>query len=70
VLDGHRAVGQVLLVDPGLGARPVPPRTFGTTASLVPLPGPAALITAVAPDALRLRRLLDEALHAMYATLE
>jgi urease accessory protein len=70
VLDGHRAVGQVLLVDPGLGARPVPPRTFGTTASLVPLPGPVALITAVAPDALRLRRLLDEALHAMYATLE
>ncbi|MGW0931649.1 urease accessory protein UreD [Streptomyces sp. NPDC002644] len=71
VLGDHRAVGQVLLVDPALGgARPVPPRTFGTTASLVPLPGPAALVTAVAPDALRLRRLLDEALHALRAFIE
>ncbi|MEU6160245.1 urease accessory protein UreD [Streptomyces sp. NPDC047130] len=70
VLGGHRAVGQVLLVDPVLGARPVTPGVFGTTASLVPLPGPAALITAVAPDALLLRRLLDEALHALCVTLD
>lgn len=31
----------------------------------MPLAGPAALVTAVAPDALRLRRVLDEALAAL-----
>ncbi len=31
----------------------------------MPLAGPAALVTAVAPDALRLRRLLDEALTSL-----
>lgn len=61
VLGGHRAVGQVLLAGPHLAAHPPQPRLFGETATLVPLPGPAALITAVAPDALTLRRLLDEA---------
>jgi urease accessory protein len=67
VLGGHRAVGQVLLVGPGFATHPPEPRLFGGTAAqasraaLVPLPGPAALVTAVAPDALTLRRLLDEA---------
>ncbi|MGA5898872.1 urease accessory protein UreD [Streptomyces venetus] len=62
VLAGHRAVGQLVLVRPEFGTDPVTARVLGDGASVVPLAGPAALVTAVAPDALRLRRLLDEAL--------
>ncbi|GGL87413.1 urease accessory protein UreD [Streptomyces fumigatiscleroticus] len=62
VLAGHRAVGQLLVARPEFAERPPPPRTLGTGAAVVPLAGPAALVTAVAPDALRLRRLLEEAL--------
>nr|AQT39088.1 UreD [Streptomyces sp.] len=62
VLGGHRAVGQLLLVDPGFEASPAPPRLFGDTAALTPLAGPAVLVTAVAADARLLRRVLDEAL--------
>ncbi|MEU0274195.1 urease accessory protein UreD [Streptomyces sp. NPDC006307] len=65
VLAGHRAVGQLLVVDPGFDDEPAEPRALGATAALTPLAGPAALVTAVAPDALRLRRLLDEALAAL-----
>ncbi|KIZ16741.1 urease accessory protein UreD [Streptomyces natalensis] len=67
VLDGHRASGQLLLVDPELADDPVAVRLLGDAADgagagvLAPLAGPAALVTAVAPDALRVRRLLDEA---------
>ena len=42
--------------------QPVEARVLGEGAALIPLAGPAALVTAVAPDALRLRRVLDEAL--------
>ncbi|UKY54370.1 urease accessory protein UreD [Streptomyces inhibens] len=72
VLDGHRAVGQLLVVEPELEEKPAEVRLLGDAADersgdgagqgvLAPLAGPAALATAVAPDALRLRRLLDEA---------
>ncbi|MFF4699389.1 urease accessory protein UreD [Streptomyces chattanoogensis] len=67
VLDGHRATGQLLVVEPERYAEPVGVRLLGEAADgagqgvLAPLAGPAALVTAVAPDALRLRRLLDEA---------
>lgn len=61
VLAGHRAVGQLLVVRPEFGERPAEARLLGETAALTPLAGPAALVTAVAPDALRLRRVLDEA---------
>ncbi|MGW1379200.1 urease accessory protein UreD [Streptomyces sp. NPDC002446] len=76
VLDGHRAVGQLLMVGPepgpASGAQPPEVRLLGAAAGgrsaegagqgvLAPLTGPAALATALAPDALRLRRLLDEA---------
>ncbi|MFK4266034.1 urease accessory protein UreD [Streptomyces milbemycinicus] len=61
VLAGHRSAGQLLLVDPAFEERPIPVRQLGETAVLTPLAGPAALVTAVAPDALRLRRLLDDA---------
>ncbi|WP_435850561.1 urease accessory protein UreD [Streptomyces olindensis] len=65
VLAGHRAVGQLVVVRPEFAAEPVPARSLGEGAALMPLAGPAALVTAVAPDALRLRRLLDEALASL-----
>ncbi len=37
-------------------------RPLGEYAALTPLAGPAVLVTALAPDALLLRRVLDEAL--------
>jgi urease accessory protein len=62
VLAGHRAVGQLLVVDPEYGDRPVPARPLGPTAVLTPLAGPAVLVTAVAEDARALRGVLDDAL--------
>ncbi|MEW2809226.1 urease accessory protein UreD [Streptomyces massasporeus] len=61
VLAGQRAVGQLVVVRPKFATEPVTATVLGEGASVVPLAGPAALVTAVAPDALRLRRLLDEA---------
>ncbi|MGK5640969.1 urease accessory protein UreD [Streptomyces sp. URMC 126] len=64
VLGGHRAVGQLLVVDPAFGdAPPTPPlpAVEGTTAAPMPLAGPAVAVSAVASDALRLRTLLRAA---------
>nr|WP_189978187.1 urease accessory protein UreD [Streptomyces capoamus] len=61
VLAGYRAVGQLVVVRPRFARSPVPAQVLGEGAALVPLAGPAVLVSAVAPDALRLRRLLDEA---------
>ncbi|MCB5168228.1 urease accessory protein UreD [Streptomyces bambusae] len=60
-LAGHRAVGQLLVVDPAFAQRPPAARELGEHVVAAPLAGPALLVTAVAPDALRLRALLDEA---------
>lgn len=60
VLGGHRAVGQLLVVDPELAENPLPARMLGESAVLTPLAGPAFLVTALAPDARLLRRVLDE----------
>ena len=65
VLAGHRALGQLVVVRPEFATEPVEARLLGEGAALVPLAGPAALVTALAPDALRLRRVLDEALVAL-----
>lgn len=65
VLAGHRALGQLLVVRPEFVREPVPARLLGEYAALTPLAGPAALVTAVASDALRLRRVLDEALDSL-----
>ncbi|MBB4780653.1 urease accessory protein UreD [Streptomyces rapamycinicus] len=65
VLGGHRAVGQLLVVDPAYDARPIVSRRLAESAVLTPLTGPAALATAVAPDALHLRRALDAAVAAV-----
>jgi urease accessory protein len=63
VLAGHRAVGQLVVVRPEFNEEPVAARVLGENAAVVPLAGPAALVTAVARDALRLRRVLEEALN-------
>jgi urease accessory protein len=62
VLGGHRALGQLLVVRPEFAERVPGPRVLGETAALTPLAGPAVLVSALAPDALRLRRVLDEVL--------
>ncbi|MBC9714939.1 urease accessory protein UreD [Streptomyces sp. TRM66268-LWL] len=65
VLAGLRALGQLLVVRPEFTESPVRPRMLGDRASLTPLAGPAALVTAVAADALAVRRILDEALELL-----
>ncbi|MET7442806.1 urease accessory protein UreD [Streptomyces sp. NPDC005496] len=65
VLGGHRALGQLVVVRPEFEEQPEEPRLFGESAALTPLAGPAVLVSALAPDALRLRRTLDEALRAL-----
>ncbi|MFF3205366.1 urease accessory protein UreD [Streptomyces sp. NPDC002962] len=62
VLAGYRAVGQLVVVRPEFLEAPTKSRNIGEHACVMPLAGPAALVTAVAPDALLLRRALDEAL--------
>ncbi|MGW1607909.1 urease accessory protein UreD [Streptomyces sp. NPDC002285] len=64
-LGGFRAVGQLVVVQPEFAEAPVSARVLGENAAVMPLAGPAALVSAVAADALRLRRLLDEALDAL-----
>ncbi|GAA3926866.1 urease accessory protein UreD [Streptomyces gulbargensis] len=68
VLAGHRATGQLLVVDPAFARTPTGTKLLGETAAITPLAGPAALVTAVAPDALTLRRTLDEALRLLAPT--
>ncbi|MFI2038136.1 urease accessory protein UreD [Streptomyces bottropensis] len=62
VLGGYRALGQLIVVRPEFAERAPGPRVLGETAALTPLAGPAVLVSALAPDALRLRRVLDDAL--------
>ncbi|MEU2736674.1 urease accessory protein UreD [Streptomyces sp. NPDC007095] len=65
VLGGHRALGQLVVVRPEFEPEPPQARLLGEYAALMPLAGPAVLVSALAPDALRLRRVLDEALRAL-----
>ncbi|MFG2308063.1 urease accessory protein UreD [Streptomyces sp. NPDC048566] len=62
VLAGRRALGQLLVVRPEFEREPPTARPLGEYAALSPLAGPAALVTALAPDALLLRRVMDDAL--------
>ncbi|MFF6895188.1 urease accessory protein [Streptomyces microflavus] len=64
VLAHHRAAGPILVVETGFA--PAPPTFQALTeisqdglAVLTPLAGPAALVTAIASDGLRLRHLLN-----------
>ncbi|WP_327136640.1 urease accessory protein UreD [Streptomyces sp. NBC_01340] len=65
MLGGHRALGQLLVVRPEFERKPPVARLLGEYAALMPLAGPAALVSALAPDALLLRRVLDEALRTL-----
>ncbi|MFI6785960.1 urease accessory protein UreD [Nonomuraea sp. NPDC050383] len=72
VLACHRAVGQILVVDPALDQQPPHARLLGDDpatgqAVLAPLAGPAILVTALAPDTLHLGRLLDAAQQVLRA---
>jgi len=70
ILGGHRAAGQLLLVDPAFDGGLPAPRLLGPTAVLTPLAGPAVLVTAVAADARLLRAVLDEALEGLLTESE
>ncbi|MET3985545.1 urease accessory protein UreD [Streptomyces sp. PvR034] len=63
-LAGHRALGQLLIVDPAFEADPPAAAMLGGLAAVTPLAGPAVLVTALAADALALREVLDGALRA------
>ncbi|MFI6650107.1 urease accessory protein UreD [Streptomyces sp. NPDC050529] len=59
VLGGHRAIGQLLVVDPVFDDKGPETRLLGSTAVLTRLQGPAVLVTALAADARDLRSVLD-----------
>ncbi|MGQ4382497.1 urease accessory protein UreD [Streptomyces sp. SAS_270] len=61
VLAGHRALGQLVVVRPEFAQEAPSARMLGEYAALTPLAGPAVLVSALAPDARLLRRVLDEA---------
>ncbi len=60
-LGGHRALGQLLCVDPAFDGKGPESRLLGSTAVLTRLAGPAVLVTALAADARELRSVLDRA---------
>lgn len=68
VLGGARAVGGVVVVDPAWAATPPVARVLGPGAAVLPLTGPGAQVTALAPGALGLRRLLDEGVGILRGT--
>ncbi|MGW2589662.1 urease accessory protein UreD [Streptomyces sp. NPDC001515] len=61
VLGGHRAVGQLLVVDPDVEEKGPKSAMLGRTAVRARLNGPAVLVTALAPDARELRAVLGRA---------
>ncbi|MFI6491307.1 urease accessory protein UreD [Streptomyces sp. NPDC050564] len=65
VLGGLRALGQLVVVRPEFEKELPQARLLGECAALTPLAGPAVLVTALAPDGLRLRRVLDDALRVL-----
>ncbi len=64
-LGGHRALGQLVVVRPEFESEPPQARLLEEYAAVMPLAGPAVLVSALAPNALRLRRVLDEALRTL-----
>ncbi|MCQ4079873.1 urease accessory protein UreD [Streptomyces sp. RB6PN25] len=72
VLGEYHAAGQLLVAGLGFDDTSPEPRLLGDTsgdgdAVLAPLAGPAVLATAIAPDALRVRQLLDRAVTCVAA---
>jgi urease accessory protein len=75
ILAGHRAVGAALWVDPaiGIGSRAVPALGGGgwgvcPAVAVMPLAGPGILVTALAHDAVTLRKRLAEPAHLAQST--
>lgn len=64
-LGGHRALGQLVVVRPEFESERRRRGCWRSTWPSCRSCGPAALVSALAPDALRLRRVLDEALRAL-----
>jgi urease accessory protein len=62
VTGGHLAIGSLLVVDPSWGENPPAATPLAGDAALLPLEGPAVLVSALCPDALTLRRTLETAL--------
>jgi urease accessory protein len=60
VTGNHRALGMILVVDPETCQRI--PATLEGDAAILPLAGPAVLVSVLAPDTLALRRQLDAGL--------
>jgi urease accessory protein len=67
VTGGRRALGSLVVVDPAWADDPPAATLVGDTAAVMPLAGPAALVSALAPDALALRRCLDAGLALLTA---
>lgn len=65
---GRRLVGSVVAVDPAWMAGPPRSTPLGEWASVLGLAGPAVQVTALADDAVGLRRLLDAGVERAYAT--
>ncbi|MFD2192366.1 urease accessory protein UreD [Pistricoccus aurantiacus] len=62
VLGGNAAVGSIIAVDPVWADETPATSAFHSSAILAPLPGPGVAVSAVAPDSLQLRRLLNAGL--------
>ncbi|MEO6585127.1 MAG: urease accessory protein UreD [Knoellia sp.] len=65
VLGTHRAIGSTLIVDPAWAESPPRAHRLDGEAGVLPLAGPAALITALADDNLQLRDHLTAGLSAL-----
>jgi urease accessory protein len=59
VTGGHAAAGALLVVEPTWSDGPPPATPYAAGAALLPLCGPAVLVSALAPDTKVLRRQLD-----------
>jgi urease accessory protein len=67
VTGGHRALGSILVVDPAWTHASPAATALDDDTALLPLNGPAVLISALTADSLTLRRRLDTGLHALGA---
>lgn len=65
VTGGRRALGSLVVVDPGELADPPPPVLLSPDAAVLPLAGPAAVVSVLAADAPTRRRRLDQGLAAV-----
>lgn len=65
VTGGRRAVGSLVVVDPAWLEAPPAAALLGRDGAVLPLAGPAALVSVLAADGLALRRRLDQGLAAL-----